>query len=78
MQFDIGHLTPSPQTGPAFPDAAHQYNNSHAYYESESGAREMAQTRTAPVTQAAFGAQAYPFGGYGSVSLLVRFLRAKS
>lgn len=78
VQFDIGHLTPSPQTGPAFPDAAHQYNNSHAYYESESGAREMAQTRTAPVTQAAFGAQAYPFGGYGSVSLLVRFLRAKS
>jgi len=67
VQFDIGHLSPSPQTGgPAFPSAAHQYNNSHAYYENQLPVPEMAQTRTAPVTQAAFAEQAHPFEGYSS------------
>jgi len=67
VQFDIGHLSPSPQmSGPAFPSAAHQYNNSHAYYENQLPVPQMTQNHTAPVTQASFPNQPYPFGGYSS------------
>lgn len=69
-RFAIGNLSPSPQvSGPRFPSATHQYNNSNAYYyNSNAPEPQMSQTRTAPVSQASFtqNKQPYPFNGISS------------
>jgi hypothetical protein len=63
-QFDIGHLSPSPQmSGPAFPASTRQYNNSTSYYNNQLPVPSMVQNHTAPVSQVSFP-EPYPFGGY--------------
>ncbi|KAF9483684.1 hypothetical protein BDN70DRAFT_873529 [Pholiota conissans] len=64
QQFDIGHLSPSPQmSGPAFPASTRQFNNSKDYYKGNLSVPSMAQSNTAPVSQVTFP-EPYPFGGY--------------
>jgi len=63
-QFDIGHLSPSPQmSGPAFPASTRQYNNSPSYYKGQLPVPPNVVNHTAPVSQVSFP-EPYPFGGY--------------